>query len=267
MAERGASVLAGKRVLVTRPLRSDSKLEKILRAAGAEAVLLPLIRIEPLPDAAKLDALDSLDHYDWLIFTSQNAVEMVAGWLAERRSGEMIPSSLQIAAVGAATAEAAREASFHVTHASHGGPAADLISEIANKLKGKRVLLPRSDRAAPQLVELIRKTGADVTDVVAYRTVLVDPSVEDVGEVDAALFFSPSAVQAFRASRGSGVLSKIENCTALGAIGPVTEGAMRSAGLRCDFVAERPGSEEFVAALAAFLEEKKRRTITGVGYR
>ena len=266
MAEPGASVLAGKRVVVTRPLGNDSKLKKILREAGAEAVLLPLIRIEPLEDAAQLAALDSLDRYDWLIFTSQNAVEMVAGWLA-RRSGTMIPPSLQIAAVGAATAEAAREASLHATHASHGGTAADLISEMAHKLKGKRVLLPRSDRAAPQLIELIRRAGADVTDVVAYRTVLVDPSVEDIGKIDAALFFSPSAVQAFRASRGSGVLSKIENCRALGAIGPVTEGAMRSAGLRCDFVAERPGSEEFVAALAAFLDEKKRRTITGVGHR
>ena len=287
MADHSPSPLAGRRVIVTRAESQSATLAAALRGKGAEVVPLPLLRIAAPQDFAPLDAaLRELTNFDSLIFTSQNAVAAVAARLAALQDSKEIPASvipsaarnlsfpsrsLHIAAVGKATAEAAQLAGFGVTYVGQGGTAAELVHEFADHLRDKRVLLPRSDRAAAALVAQLRDLGTQVTEVIAYRTIAVASvdrnTRESVSSADAILFFSPSAVNAFLALIKSGVLSSLRTDTAVGAIGPVTRFALREAGLRCDFEAPEPSVNGIVAAFTAHFERAKVSSVSGVNSR
>ena len=267
MAEQGSSPLAGKRVVITRAASQSAALIVALKAEGAEVVSLPLIQILPPLDFAPLDsAVHNLANFDWLIFTSQNAVTA----LADRIS--VIPNaaagaSVRVAAVGDATAEAAQLAGFNVTHVGQGGTAATLAHELASKLRDKRVLLPRSDRAASEILPRLQKFAAEVVEVIAYRTAdttQIDPaSKEAVATSDAILFFSPSSVHSFVALQKSSALNALSDTVVVGAIGPVTSVALRNSGLRCDFQASEPSVEEIVATLIVHFEKLSVESASG----
>src|ERR1700675_685288 len=137
------SPLAGKRVVITRAEFQSAALDAALKAQGAEVISLPLIQILPPLDFAPLDsALRDLANFDWLIFTSQNAVTAVADRLATLDTNfRAQPPAAKVAAVGKATAEAAQLAGFTVAHTGQGGPSATLVLELASELHEKRVLL------------------------------------------------------------------------------------------------------------------------------
>jgi uroporphyrinogen-III synthase len=273
VADHSPSFLAGKRVVITRAESQSAVSAEALRARGAEIISLPLIRIAPPRDSTHLDsALRQLASFDWLVFTSQNAVQAVSYRLAEL--GISPPETLtspRVAAVGSATADAAVRAGFSVAYAGEGGTAADLVNELANDLRGQGVLLPRSDRAASSVVKQLRNLGATVVDVMAYRTLSItevdSTKREIVARADAILFFSPSAVEAFLSLIKSGALNSLRDNVAVGAIGPVTDSALREAGLRCDFQAPEPSVNEIVTALAAHFEKAKVSSASGVNLR
>ncbi|MGH9742508.1 MAG: uroporphyrinogen-III synthase, partial [Candidatus Acidiferrum sp.] len=205
MAETVESPLAGKTVVVTRAAEQSGKLIEELTARQANVRLLPLVSFAPPEDFAEMDAaLGQMESFDWVLFTSVNAVHAV-----ERRAqqlGREVASmaSLPIAAaVGPATADEAEHAGFSVDYVAANHSGAGLAEELKGELNGKRVLLPRSDRANDELPAALRKSGAGVTEVVAYRTLppndteraKVNESLRD--GVDGILFFSPSAVHNF----------------------------------------------------------------------
>jgi uroporphyrinogen-III synthase len=284
VADHPPSPLTGKRVVITRAESQCAALATVLRAHGAEAVSLPLIQILPPLDYAPLDsALRDLANFDWLILTSQNAITVVADRLAALNSPHLvIPSearnlsssadratlgSLRIAAVGKATADAAQLAGFNVTHVGQGGTAATLAYELAPELHSKRVLFPRSDRAASELVPRLQRFGAEVTEVIAYRTAdttVVDVAAREiVAACNAILFFSPSAVHSFAGLQKSSALNPLPDSVVVGAIGPITSVALRNAGLRCDFQASEPSVEEIVATLAVHFEKISVQSASG----
>jgi uroporphyrinogen-III synthase len=299
VADHTPSPLAGKRVVITRAESQSAALAAALRALGAEVVSLPLIQILPPLDYAPLDsALRSLSTFDWLVFSSQNAVTAVAERLAvlgiagltlripcqdsvipsQARAGlreenlsssadHANPGSLRIAAVGKATAAAAQSAGFNVTHVGQGGTAATLVHELASELRDKRILLPRSDRAASELVPRLQRFGAEVSEVVAYRTAntteVAAAGREAVAACSAILFFSPSAVHSFVALQKSSALDSLAESVVVGAIGPITSVGLRNAGFRCDFQASEPSVEEIVATLAVHFEKISVQSASG----
>ena len=283
MTDQPPSPLTGKRVVITRAESQSAALAAALTAHGAEAISLPLIQILPPLDYAPLDsALRDLTNFDWLVFTSQNAVAAIALRLAVISPDSVIPSeaknlassadratlgSLRTAAVGKATADAAQLAGFNVTHVGQGGTAATLAYELASELPGKRVLLPRSDRGTSELVPRLERFGAKVTEVIAYRTAettQVDAaSGEAVAACAAILFFSPSAVHSFAGLQKSSALTPLPDNVIVGAIGPITSVALRNAGLRCDFQASEPSVEEIVATLAVHFEKISVQSASG----
>ena len=261
MVEPTPSPLAGKRVVITRAEAQSAALAVALKSQGAEVISLPLIQILPPQDFAPFDsALRDLANFDWIIFTSQNAVSVFAGRLAtlgidfraQKPAGK-------IAAVGKATADVACQSGFDVAHIGQGGTAAALVYELASELSSKRVLLPRSDRAASELVPRLQKLGAAVTEVIAYRTAdttSIDPAGrEAVATSDAILFFSPSAVHSFVVLQKASALNALKDTVVIGAMGPVTSVALRNSGLRCDFQASEPSVDEIVATLAVHFEK------------
>lgn len=155
-------------ILVTRPNGQAVDLADQLRHRGFAPVIVPTVRIEVAP-AADLDAvLASLEGADWLLVTSANGAQALAGRIASKDS--RLPVGLRVAAVGPATADALRVAGIRVDHV----PDEYLTLAIADGLgdvAGRRIVLAQADAAAPDLRDALVARDALVDEAVAYRTV------------------------------------------------------------------------------------------------
>jgi uroporphyrinogen III methyltransferase / synthase len=251
------SSLRGKRVVVTRAAEQSEALIEILRKKGAVPISLPLITFSPADDSAKLDeSLRRLDQYDWVFFTSQNAVRaMVERCLQLKLDLAVAMEKVGVAAVGPATQNAAHLAGLKVVHVAVNHNGTSLARELAEQVKEKSVLLPRSDRANPELVEVLQKLGAQVTEIIAYKTDRPTPQTTDSlatalrGGVDAIMFFSPSAVHHFEEVAGRELFLKLSQTAAFLAIGPVTKKTLRAMGVERVFMAEDTTAIAAVASL------------------
>jgi len=164
-------------------------------------------------------------------------------------------SKLRIAAVGPVSAEAVRQTGLPVEHVARTHSGVGLANELGGRLRCSSVLLPRSDRANPDLPAALKTHGAQVTEVVAYRT--LQPGEVDrqklsrvsTGEADAVLFFSPSAVQNFAELVGAEHFLGLQNGLAITAVGPVTAEALRKSKVERMVVAADTTSAAVVQAL------------------
>jgi len=266
------SVLKGKRIIITRAAAQSEVLAKQLSALGALPALLPLVAFAEPEDFAPLDeAIAQVEHFDWLIFTSGQAVRAVVGRSKQLNAAlERRGSKLQIATVGPASAEAVRQAGLPVEYVSniHNGVA--LAHELAERLQGRTVLLPRSDRANPDLPAALKAHGAHITEVVAYRT--LQPSDVDklnlgrvsAGEADAILFFSPSAVQHYAQLASGEQFRKLQDRVVITAVGPVTANALREAGVERMVVAADTTAASVIQVLEQHFASATRPSTAGV---
>jgi uroporphyrinogen-III synthase len=272
VAEARPSPLRGKRIVITRAAEQSKSLCKVLQERGATPVLLPVVSFVPPEDFAPLDAaLRHLRQFDWLFLTSQNALRAITERCRFLQVSLAEASrSLRIAAVGPATAEAAGKVGLRVAHvaAKHLGVA--LAEELAQEVKGRTVLLPRSDRGNPDLVEALQKLGARVTQVVAYRT--VRPSEAENGrldalargEADAILFFSPSAAHHLQELLGTRQFVKLSQTAVFTAIGPVTAAALHEVGIARVLLAGDTAVAAVLDSLAEFFAGASQERPIGV---
>lgn len=272
MAELERSSLEGKRIVITRAAIQSETLSKQLSALGAIPVILPLVAFADPESFVELDeAIARLKQFDWVVFTSGQAVRAVVARSESvktplRRAG----SKMMIATVGPASAEAVSVAGLPVEYVAkvHNGVA--LADELGERLRGRKVLLPRSDRANPDLPAALKKHGALVTEVVAYRT--LQPTDVDkqnlgrivAGEADAILFFSPSAVHNLVELVGVEQLRELQDRLAITAVGPVTAGALRDAGAERFVVAADTTTAAVVHALEQYFASATRHSAAGV---
>lgn len=249
---------------VTRPAASAAPFAEALADAGAEPVVAPLIRIVGPADPRPLDeAAASLEEYDWLVFTSANAVASMGEALGRvaasggrsRRYVSGNASQPRVAAVGVSTAAAARDVGFEVATVPAeqvGAAVAGSMAAVA-PLAAARILWPRAEAARTMLGEALRTLGAEVTEIVAYRT-MADASAAMVlsdlvrrGAVDVLTFTSPSAVSAYTSAGGS-----VAPVTVVAVIGPVTAHAARDAGLPVHVEPAERTTAAMIEALRAF---------------
>ncbi|UCE85753.1 MAG: uroporphyrinogen-III C-methyltransferase [Deltaproteobacteria bacterium] len=250
--------LAGKRVVVTRSVEQAGELSAALRAAGAEPVVVPMIRLVPVEDPSEVErAIAQLDDYDALLFTSANAVRFFAEHAAAGARSLCEPRA-QVVCVGPATAQAAARAGLRVDIVPpERYDAEGMLAEILHALpvRGARFLLPRAASAREVLPDGLREAGAYVDAVPVYRNVRPEVDAAAVrkalvrAEFFALTFTSPSAVRRFVELLDDESRAAAARC-ATAAIGPVTAEAMRSAGLEPWAVAAGPSAAELVAALA-----------------
>ena len=263
--------LTGKRVVITRAAEQSSELFATLSRHGAIPISLPLISFAPPQDFAPLDsALVNWRTFGWVIFTSANAVKaVVARSVALGRDLNRKPNPVRVAAVGPATRAEAEKSGFSVDYVAKTHLGVALAEELGERLRGQQVFLPRSDHANPDLPSALAHLGADVTEVIAYRTLL--PSETDralvsrtvQSDADAILFYSPSAVHNLAELLAPAPLASLQNQVALVAIGPVTAAALRETGVQRMIAA----ADTTVAAVVAALEThfNSGRTLSSAG--
>jgi uroporphyrinogen-III synthase len=228
--------LAGRRILVTRAAKQAGKLSEGLRALGAEAVEVPVIEICPPVSYEALDAaLRCLDQYDWLLFTSMNAV--VPFHVRAVDLGVSLSNlKPQIAAVGKATAQAL-EMLVHLKVALIPSEyvAESLVAALKEQIAGKRVLLVRAAIARDVVPDGLRSAGAIVDVVDAYRNVLPLAATAQlrnafVEGLDAAAFTSSSSVTHLAdAAHVASVPFPLKGVLAV-SIGPITSQTLRECG-------------------------------------
>ena len=246
--------LSGLRVLVTRSRTRSSALSTRLRSAGAEPVEAPLIQIVDPEDWTPLDhALSDLDAYDWLIFTSGNAVEKCLARL--KIANVQITPNLRIASVGPATVKRLQQFGLIVDYQPDRYDAEALVEGLVDsyKLSGAKILFPCADIARQTVVTGLTGLGAEVTSVTAYRIVPETSLPSDIlallrcKEIHVITFTSPSTVEAFvQATQDtSALLSEVT----IACIGPETARKAKEAGLVVDIVPEEATIEALVEAL------------------
>ena len=251
--------LQGLRVLVTRAREQSGELCRILAAAGAVPLAVPMIRISALEHAPELDAaIERLASYRWLIFASVNGVEFFMKRLEAIRPGSRWINAPRVAAVGTATSAALGRhgISADFVPAVHTGIALveGILAITPEGLAGARVLMPRAREGREDAAALLRLRGAVVEDVPAYRTEPLTLSAEDFslldGGVDAVLFASSSAVNAWYSQAPEGSrLALLARRAVIACIGPSTASTARDRGLHVDVEAAAHTTEGLIASL------------------
>lgn len=246
-------------VAVTRPEDPDDPLVQLLADAGASAVAYPLIRIEPPGDSAPLAAAAAaIDSFDLVAFTSRHAVTALFEALDQigRAPDEALARAL-VAAVGERTAAELRARRVEAGVVPLTADAGALLRSVAARmpLAASRALLPRSDRARPELPDGLRRAGCLVTEVVAYRTVLDADGAARLGRaltegaVDLVTFASGSAVDSLTGALGEDAARRVLGRTRVAVLGRTAAAALDRLGVRGYTVATEATARALAAAV------------------
>jgi uroporphyrinogen III methyltransferase/synthase len=253
--------LFGWRVLVPRTRQQAGSLSAALRRSGAVPEEVPTISVEPPRNPQQIDkAVRGMveGRYEWIAFTSGNALRAVKEKLAEYGLDARALSGLKVAAVGDTTADALRAWGIEPDllpsgEQSAGGLLRDWppYDEVLDPIN--RVFLPRADIATETLAAGLVEMGWEVDDVTAYRTVRAAPPPVETrdaiksGRFDAVVFTSSSTVRNL-----VGIAGKPHTTTVVACIGPATAKTAEEHGLRVDVLAPEPSVEVLAEALAEF---------------
>jgi uroporphyrinogen-III synthase len=252
--------LEGKRIVITRGIEQARDLKERLEHMGAAVLLFPSVGFSEAIEPSRLDrAIHALGECDWILFTSANAVRFFAGRCRKLGVEPKRGGNYRCAAVGPATASAVAAEGFSADYVAREFVGTALAGELSAWIAGKKIVLPRSDRARPDLPNALRAAGAEVADVVAYHTGgagAIDPEVMRAiceARVDIVSFFSPSAIENMRVALGAEVFSRLGAKAAFAAVGPVTAEALRNEGLQVAIEAPLTTAESMAAAIEKYV--------------
>ena len=272
MADPVNSTLRQKIIFVSRAREESAELCSELESRGARGIASPLLRFESPEDLVPLDAaLQGLGEFDWWLVTSRHTIEFAAVRShALGLSLAKLSRGVCVGVVGPATEKAAREAGLQVEYVARQQSAAGLAEELAAQVAGHRVLLLRSNLADSSLPVLLASRGAEVTDVIGYRT--LPPIDEEQGylkliaweSVDAAIFFSPSAIRHLVEIIGADKMKTLCASAVSVAVGPTTAEAARSHGFERCVQAEDPSASAIAHALEEWFAHRQSHKMTGV---
>ena len=251
--------LFGKRILVTRARAQTSEFAELLEANGAEVIQFPTIEIHPL----RIDHayIHTISEYDWVIFTSVNAVEIFYEYLEKNGKDVRAFGASKICAVGPKTVDALNrigiQPDFVPTHSRGSAIAADI-----EDVSGKTILLPRAKIATADLPDGLRERGAHVDDVPIYDTVKVasgsDKGRDEIemdllnGRIDLVTFTSSSTVTNFLEMFPAHIPDVLLADVQVAVIGPTTEKTAVARGLHVDVVAKTASVESLAEAILTF---------------
>ncbi len=251
--------LFGKKIVVTRDQGQSPMLAEPLEELGAEVLFAPVIAIADPSEHSELgQAIDRLDTYDWLIFTSANGVRHFVEAL-DQSSRDLRALRAKICTIGPATRAAVEALHLHVDVMPKEYVAESLMEALASEdLTGKHVLLPRAAVARDVVPIALRERGAHVDVVEAYRTIMPPDAPARAKE---ALAKKPHWITFTSSSTVKNLVEALENAEILrefqreggklASIGPITSETMRSFGLTVDVEANPHTIEGLVAAIGS----------------
>jgi uroporphyrinogen III methyltransferase / synthase len=252
--------LFGRRIVVTRARAQAGALSERLRELGADVLEVAATRVEPLDPAPLREAIGRLGTaagYEWVVFTSQNAVRLFWEQLRAAGRDSRALSGSTICAVGPATGEALLAHGIAVDVMPERFVAEALLDALADRadVPGARVLYATAEGARDVLPQGLRDLKAQVEVVPIYRSV-VDGAGADAlrtalteGAVDLVTFTSASAVRGFTEAAGPALTARAPAAS----IGPITSEAARAAGMTVAIEATEstiPGLVEAIVAAA-----------------
>lgn len=242
-----------KRILITRARAQADEFADKLRSAGFEPVYFPVIEIKPIENNIALErALSKLGCYEWVVFTSANAVDIVF----DHYSPFLLAEGLEVkfAAIGPKTADALKAHGIAPDFVPEEYIAEAILPGLGDLL-GKWVLLPRAEIARRALPESIFNAGGVPHEVTVYKTLPGQASLEGLeavrSGVDVITLTSASTVQNFIAVLEQNGLDPkhLPSNPLFACIGPITEQAAKEAGLPNLIVAQEYTTDGLLASL------------------
>src|SRR5436190_8196843 len=236
--------LFGKRIVITRAREQASDLKRLFEESGANVVQFPTIEIVAPESFESLDRAVN-EKWDWLIFTSVNGVEAFFGRMT--RDARTLAGT-KIAAVGEPTSAALRRHGIVPDLVPDKFQSISLLPHFPDDMRGVRVALVRAQEGRDEVLNELRKRGADVLLAVAYRTVPVTANADELHDVDVVTFTSASTVDNFFAAIPDA--TKL-NGALLASIGPTTTEAIQRHGRQPDVEASNASVQALHDAVVA----------------
>ncbi len=259
--------LLGRRIVVTRAREQASDLVRRLSEAGADCIQFPTIQVAPPGDWSPVDrAIEAIEQYAWIVFTSVNGVDFFFRRLFEKGRDVRALGHLRTAAIGPATADRLRARGLNSDIVPQSYRAESVVDAFAaTDVAGQRILLPRAREARSVLPVELGRMGASVDEVTAYETKQATSDADDLiarldaGTVDMVTFTSSSTVKNFHRLLPPDRVDRLLEGVTIASIGPITSQTARELGLTVSIEAASytiPGLVE--AILAAPRQEKGR---------
>jgi len=239
------------KVLITRPRAQADDFAEKLRTAGFDPVFFPVIEIQPVENNTALErAIANIHKYDWVVFTSVNAVDVFLQTIRVKHASPLP----KIAAIGPKTAEALRKHNIEPDFVPEEYIGEAIMSGLGD-VKGKWILLPRAEIARQELPKAISKAGGIAHEIVVYKTL---PAEVDTNGLDALksgmdiiTFTSVSTVENFIAITRQHKLDPLNlpNNPIFACIGPITEQAAKKEGFNNLIIAEEYTTDGMIKAI------------------
>ena len=257
--------LFGRRIIVTRARAQASNFAEYLESYGAEVIEFPTIETQPIPNNAALDrAIAQLAAYNWVIFTSVNAVEYFYHHLRENSKDTRSLGITRVCAVGRKTVEALNQIGIRADYVPSQYRGAVLAAELEG-VEGRKILLPRASIAADDLPNGLRDRGAIVDAIPIYETVKAGAEGCEAlgadlhnGRIDMVTFTSSSTVTNFLEMFDSQPFAVLLDQVHIAVIGPSTEATAKANGLTVDIMARQASVESLAEEIVEFYTRKEK---------
>lgn len=257
--------LAGKCILITRTRQQASDLAVQLEALGAIPIAVPTIEIVPPRSYALLDAaVRQLDTFDWLLFTSANAVDIFAKRRDHVSTSQSSARQPKIAVIGPATAKAVQGIGLSVALVPPQFVAESFAEALRSQVAGSRVLLVRAEEARDVLPEVLSSAGASVTVAPAYRNQIPAQSIIELQTLFGDSVSCPDAITFTSASTARNLTALLEKAglilpanIVLASIGPITSETLRETGYEPTVEAAESTIPALIQALSDYFTQNR----------
>lgn len=256
--------LSGKTIVVTRAVEQAQELIRLLRDAGAYVIHVPTIEIGPPDSWTACDlAIQELDDYSWIIFTSTNGVRFFLNRLNDKGENIATLQKARIAAVGESTRRELNQRNIPVDLVPAIFRSEGLVEAFMDEnIQGLNILIPGAQMGRELLLESLTSMGAKVAAVPVYKNRM--PKVENFSEslkmvnghpIDVLTFTSPSMVQNFISLFGrKKIKDSLTHGCKIAAIGGVTAEAVKKLQLQVDISPQKSTIKSFVEEIAKFYQ-------------
>ncbi len=248
--------LFGKNIVITRDAPGNADFAAKIIRKGGNPIEFPTIKIRPLTQTNSfVQALAKIPEFDWLIFTSRNGVAVFFDALHSLNKDARVFGSAKIASMGSKTADELSGFGIKPDFVPTVFTSAELGKQLIRftNLQGKRILLLRSQSASQELVNLLKKGGAEVQDVPVYTIEKEKPDsaalLEKIkkGRIHWLTFASPSSTRIFFAQISPDIVNSAD--VKVASIGPVTSEQLRNLGVKIDIEAAVHTIDGLLAAI------------------